>query len=97
MVLLLNLLPMALLAVGLGAAWYWRKWWLAVLTVALWLVYAMAQPSYLPKGQMERAEVPALPAHSDAPLQDRQPKPDPLSERDQRMREAVQNGLDFKP
>ena len=95
MVLLLNVLPVALLALGLTVAWVWRKWWLAVLTVAVWLVYAMAQPSYLPKGQIERAELPP-PQQSEAVLEDRLRKPDPLSERDQRMKQAVQSGLDFK-
>ena len=95
MVLLLNLLPLGLLAVGLGAAWFWRKGWLALVTVVVCLVYAVAQPSYLPKGEVVRAPLPQ-PEASDAPLQDRQPRPDPLAERDTRMREAVQNGLDFK-
>lgn len=96
MTLLLNLLPLAIAGIGLVLALRLRKFWIVIATaLALW-VYFQAQPSYLPKGQIERAPVPAL-ENTEATIQDRVPKPDSLDERDQRMKSNVQNGLDFKP
>ena len=64
--------------------------------VLLAAVYAVVQPSYLPKGTVERSPVPAF-TPSDAPIEDRNRKPTPIEERDQRMQEAEHKGLDFKP
>lgn len=60
------------------------------------LLYFQAQPSYLPKGEITRSPPPVFGA-SNAQIEDRNRKPMPGDERDQRMRDAVQQGLDFKP
>lgn len=96
MTLLLNVLPWLLLAAGLALAWRRRRLWIALATAILGLAYVMAQPSYLPKGKVERGAPPPFPA-SDARIEDRNSKPVPGEVRDQRMRDAVRNGLDFKP
>ena len=95
MIAALNLIPLALLAL---AAWSVSKKSRAGLigVVLLAAVYAVVQPSYLPKGTVERSPVPAF-TPSDAPIEDRNRKPTPIEERDQRMQEAVRKGLDFKP
>ena len=71
---------------------------LLLLIAALGMVYLILQPSYLPKGHIERSEAPPPPVASaaSAQIQDRTSKPMPLAERDQKLREDVQRGLDFQ-
>ncbi|WP_407713543.1 hypothetical protein ACJJWD_16085 [Comamonas testosteroni] len=95
MTLLFNLLPFAIAAAGLGLSWWLKKVWILPATVAVLFVYFQAQPSYLPKGAAARSELPAFP-ESEAKIEDRLSKPVSGDERDQRMRDAVQKGLDFK-
>ena len=93
MTALLNLIPLAL---GLSALWaIWKRKWplLAALLVAF-LVYAVLQPSYLPKGEVQRTSVPTFSA-SDAQIEDRNSKPVPLDEKERRREEAIRNGLPF--
>lgn len=94
MIAALNLIPLVLL---IAAGWaVFKRNRIALAAVALLaVVYVVAQPSYLPKGTVERSPVPPL-APSEAAIQDRTRQPDTLQERDQRMQEAVSNGLDFK-
>ncbi|WP_370682296.1 hypothetical protein [Comamonas sp. GB3 AK4-5] len=93
--LLVNLLPLAIAVAGLGLSWKYKKLWIAATTAAILFVYFQAQPSYLPKGQIVR-EAPPVFVESDAKIEDRLSKPVPGSERDQRMQDAVKQGLDFK-
>mgnify|MGYP000873605639 CR=1 FL=1 len=95
MILLINLIPLLLAAIGFGLSWKLRKLWIAAATVVALLLYFQAQPSYMPKGQVTRSEVPGF-KESDASIEDRNSKPMPGSERDQRMHDAVKQGLDFK-
>lgn len=95
MTLFFNLLPLLLAAIGLGLSWKFRKIWIAAATLAVLLVYYQAQPSYLPKGEISRSEVPVF-TGSDATIENRLSKPMPGDERDQRRQEAVKQGLDFK-
>lgn len=95
MTLALNFLPYLLAALGLFLGLKLRQAWVIVATIILLIVYLQAQPSYMPKGEVKRAPVPEL-EQSEATIEDRASKPASLGERDQRMKEAVQGGLDFK-
>lgn len=94
MIAALNLIPLALLVLAAWAVWKKSRTGL-IGVVLLAAVYAVVQPSYLPKGAVERSPVPAF-TPSDAAIEDRNRKPTPIEERDQRMQDAVRNGLDFK-
>lgn len=96
MILLLNLLPYLVVAAGLLLGIKLRKVWIFLAALALAAIYNMAQPSYAPKGTVQRSQVPAF-TESSANIEDRNSKPVPGDVRDQRMRDAVHNGLDFKP
>jgi hypothetical protein len=96
MILLLNLLPYLVVAAGLLLGIKLRKVWIFLAALALAAIYNMAQPSYAPKGTVQRSQVPAF-TESSASVEDRNSKPVPGDVRDQRMRDAVHNGLDFKP
>lgn len=96
MILLLNLLPYLVVAAGLLLGIKLRKVWIFLAALALAAIYNMAQPSYAPKGTAQRSQVPAF-TESSASVEDRNSKPVPGDVRDQRMRDAVHNGLDFKP
>lgn len=96
MILLLNLLPYLVVAAGLLLGIKLRKVWIFLAALALAAIYNMAQPSYAPKGTVQRSQVPAF-TESSAGIEDRNSKPVPGDVRDQRMRDAVHNGLDFKP
>lgn len=96
MILLLNLLPYLVVAAGLLLGIKLRKVWIFLAALALAAIYNMAQPSYAPKGTVQRSQVPAF-TESNASIEDRNSKPVPGDVRDQRMRDAVHNGLDFKP
>ncbi|MDI9853860.1 hypothetical protein [Comamonas sp. 17RB] len=96
MILLLNLLPYLVVAAGLLLGIKLRKVWIFLAALALAAIYNMAQPSYAPKGTVQRSQVPAF-TESSASIEDRNSKPVPGDVRDQRMRDAVHNGLDFKP
>ena len=93
--LLINLLPLAIAVIGLGLSWRYKKLWMAAATAAILFVYFQAQPAYLPKGQIMR-EAPPVFVESDAQIENRLSQPVPGSERDQRMQDAIRQGLDFK-
>lgn len=95
MILLINLIPVLMAAIGFGLSWKLKKLWITAATVAALFLYFQAQPSYMPKGEIERSAIPAF-VESDAQIEDRNSKPVPADERDQRMRDAVKQGLDFK-
>lgn len=95
MTLALNILPYMLAALGVFLGLRLRQAWLIATTIILLIVYLQVQPSYMPKGKIERSAVPEL-EQSEATIEDRASKPDSLGERDLRIKEAVQSGLDFK-
>lgn len=96
MILLLNLLPYLVVAAGLLLGVKLRKVWIFLAALALAAIYNMAQPSYAPKGAVQRSLAPAF-TESGANIEDRSSKPVPGDVRDQRMRDAVHSGLEFKP
>lgn len=95
MTLLINLIPLLIAAIGFGLSWKLRKLWVAAVTAVTLFLYFQAQPSYMPKGQVTRSEPPTF-TESEARIEDRNSKPMSGDERDQRMRDAVKQGLDFK-
>lgn len=95
MTLILNLLVWVVLCIGVLAWWKTKKHWLLVATFAALVIYMQAQPSYMPKSEIQRPP-PQEFTESDAPIEDRNSKPASLETRDQRIKEAVANGLDFK-
>ena len=62
------------------------------LTVGLLVLYAQLQPSYAPKGTVQRSTLPDFEA-VDAPISDRLSKPMSNDERDERMKKSVTEGL----
>ncbi len=96
LMVLFNLLMAASVACGAYAWWRTRKLWLLALPIGMVLVYTQLQPAYMPKGHIERTPIPAAGESTAATIEDRVPRPDTLQERDQRMKDAVQSGLDFK-
>jgi hypothetical protein len=87
MVIILNLLPF-LVSLGLGfIAYKIRKWWPIVVMVVFVLTYKLVQPSYLPKGVVERTQLPEF-EQSGLVIQDVQRKPALTGvERDAKMQE----------
>lgn len=94
MVLLLNLLLLLIVIVGGLCYWKWRKPWIVAVTVLIVLVYTMAQPSYLPKGQVERTEL--LPfEQKELVAEDRLLKAPTGDEMDSRRNQMIKEGLPF--
>lgn len=94
MVLLLNLLvPFFLFCVAL-VAWKTRNWkWLLIVPV-VWVVYKAVQPSYIPKGDIKRTEIPAF-ERSDAEIVDNARKPIPSNLRNAEQERQYREGLSF--
>lgn len=95
MVLLLNLLfPLGM--VLLGASYYkWRKKWIIVVAAIALILYPMAQPSYMPKGRVERTELIPF-EHKELEVQDRLLTPPSGEEMDERRNQMIEEGLPFK-
>lgn len=93
--LLLTIIVWAVFCGGVFAWWKTKKHWVLAVTVLLLAIYQQAQPSYLPKSEIQRSP-PQEFTESDATIEDRNSKPASLETRDQRIKEAVANGLDFK-
>lgn len=94
MILLLNLLPVVLVAIGGYFALKYRSWKIALGTVLALFLYAKAQPSYMPKGEIKRSEIPAFEV-STSKIEDRNRKPVASEVRDATMKQKVSEGLDF--
>ena len=95
MVLLINLIPMVIVLVGGFMTYKKRKLWIAIATILALVIYFKAQPSYMPKGDIQRSEIPEFTAPTNAAIEDRNRKPVPVEERRQQMREDVQRGPAF--
>ena len=95
MVLLINVIPWVILVCGAYALYKTRNPWVILATVAVIFIYKKAQPSYLPKGDIQREPVPEM-VYKKYELQDRNRKPDTTEERQERMNDSIKNGLPFK-
>lgn len=66
-----------------------------ILLVLLILLYKKVQPSYIPKGDITRSDIPELVVPPDAVIEDRNRKPVPSEVRNKEQTEAYKNGLIF--
>lgn len=96
MVLLLNILPWAVVPGLLALAYYFKKVriFCVACAVAVVVLYPKVQPSYMPKGQIVRSEIPAF-EKSDAKIENRQLAPKSGKEYDAQREEAIKKGLPF--
>lgn len=94
MILLINLIPMAIFAIGMYFAFKRRNGWIAVGTLVALALYAKAQPSYMPKGEIKRSDIPAFEV-STSKIEDRNRKPVAPEVRDATMKQKISEGLDF--
>ena len=98
MVLLLNLIPWIIFLSGAVLSWKVKsdKWkWVALIgTVGAMALYYKAQPSYLPKGDIQRTEVPSF-EQSKAEIQDNNRKPVPSEIRNAEQERKYKEGLVF--
>lgn len=94
MVILLNLIvPVVLLISGL-IAWKLKKPWIVLIGIGVVLVYGQLQPSYTPKGEVRRSQVPVFES-SDAEIQDRQRRAQDGSAYDKKRQDSIKEGLPF--
>lgn len=94
MIVLLNLVPVFVLGAGLFAAWKLKKAWPAVVGVVAVMLYVQFQPSYMPKGEVKRTEIPAF-EQSDAEIENRNLSPKAGNEYDQERNDSIEKGLPF--
>ena len=95
MVIILNSLLTLIVIMSIAGAYRLRKAWPLVVGIAAIIVYMQLQPSYLPKGEVKRSDIPAF-DQSEAEIEDRNSKPKSGEEYDKKMENAVKSGLPFK-
>lgn len=99
MTLVLNLLPLFIIAIGAVFVWKLKAIKSKVLavgiTIAALFLLGQAQPSYLPKGEIKRSAIPTHKVDDSLVIQDRNSKPMTPAERDERMTQKYKDGLDF--
>lgn len=74
MVLLINLIPWVIVLVGGYLAYRKRKLWIVAATIAALFLYMKAQPSYMPKGDIQRSAIPEFAVPANAEIEDRNRK-----------------------
>lgn len=93
MVLLLNLAVGFIILVGSVLTMKFRSPWIAAVTVATSIIYTMAQPSYMPKGEVKRSDIPLFEQKGE--IEDRNSKPKSGEVYDSEREAAVKEGLKF--
>lgn len=63
-----------------------------LVTVLVWVIYAKAHPSYMPKGDIKRADIPSLSTGSTAEIEDRLRKPVPSEVRNAEQERQYREG-----
>lgn len=94
MIILLNLAIVLISVMAIAVAIHWKKWWPLVVAGVFIILYNFIQPSYLPKGMVQRSEIPAF-EHSDAKIQNRVLQPTSGVEYDARREQQIKDGLPF--
>lgn len=98
MVILLNLIPWVIFLSGAVLFWTSKsdktKVFALVGTVVLLGLYVKVQPSYIPKGDIQRTEAPKF-ASPEGVIKDRSPKASPLEDSRSQREEKYKNGLPF--
>lgn len=98
MVLFFNILPFLLVMLGFLVAWKTKSntvtYCALAFIVGVLILYPKIQPSYLPKGTVQRTEVPEF-APSNAEIDDRNRKPVPTEVRQAHQEKAYKEGTGF--
>lgn len=94
MVILLNLIVPLVLLVGCWLTWKKKKLWPIGAAGALVLLYTFVQPSYMPKGEVKRTNLPEFEYHK-IEVEDRLSKPKSGQQYDDERNQAIKDGLPF--
>lgn len=81
MIALMNALGLIIIFIGGFLTFHFRSWKIAVATIVVLLVYTKLQPSYIPKGTVERMPV-IQSERITKPMEDRMLKAKPAEQRD---------------
>lgn len=90
MVILFNLLPLLVFMSFVFLAYKFKKWWLVLLGVVAVALYFQIQPSYIPKGEVKRTDLPEF-EQSSKTIVDRMSKPKSGEEYDKQRKEEISN------
>lgn len=90
MVILFNLLPLLLFVGFVFLAYKLKKWWLVLVGVVVVAFYFQIQPSYIPKGEVKRTELPEF-EQSSKEIVNRMSKPKSGEEYDKQRKEEISN------
>lgn len=90
MVILFNLLPLLLFVGFVFLAYKLKKWWLVLVGVVVAAFYFQIQPSYIPKGEVRRTELPEF-EQSSKEIVNRMSKPKSGEEYDKQRKEEISN------
>lgn len=94
MIVLLNLASAIVILLGVYFSVKLKKLWPIAAAASLTFLYTFFQPSYMPKGTIQRAEIPAF-EQSDAQIEDRSLKPQGGSVYDAKREQKIIDGLPF--
>lgn len=90
MVILFNLLPLLLFVGFVFLAYKLKKWWLVLVGVVAVAFYFQIQPSYIPKGEVRRTELPEF-EQSSKEIVNRMSKPKSGEEYDKQRKQEISN------
>lgn len=90
MVILFNLLPLLLFVGFVFLAYKLKKWWLVLVGVVAVVFYFQIQPSYIPKGEVKRTELPEF-EQSSKEIVNRMSKPKSGEEYDKQRKQEISN------
>lgn len=90
MVILFNLLPLLLFVGFVFLAYKLKKWWLVLVGVVAVVLYFQIQPSYIPKGEVKRTEIPEF-EQSSKKIVDRMSKPKSGEEYDKQRQQQMED------
>lgn len=94
MIVLLNLLVVLVVGFLVFLSAHTKKFWPIVLIPVFIFIYMNVQPSYLPKGEVKRSDVPVF-EQSEAEIEDRNRKPQDGALYDEKRNESIKEGLPF--
>lgn len=95
MIIVLNLIVSFFVVGTLVAAYKWKSWKVLVASLVAVLIYVQIQPSYMPKGEVLRTDLPLF-EYSSKKIEDRNLSPKPPSYYDKKAKDDVSEGLQFK-
>ena len=90
MVILFNLLPLLVFVSFVFLAYKLKKWWLVLVGVVAVALYFQIQPSYIPKGEVKRTELPEF-EQSSKEIVDRMSKPKSGEEYDKQRQQQMED------